>query len=535
MKTILPLLLATSLGALADAPSDTLKGDNFQITAPVQLTGGSPAPAQAPQVDAVTYHGALGTAMTFSLTYIDYQPGTVAKIGPANLVATLGASLQKAGKYMTANHFPLKTRGQAGAEYDMQAMTGGVIVAERAQIYAVGDRIYEVVVTMQMGKPGFSVSALAAYFNSFKVSGANAAPPVATAPPPPPPSFNNPFVLKGDKFQINAPVLLTGGSPVPAQAPQVDTVTYQGGLAGNVMSLTVAYIDYQPGEVAKIGFNQIISDLGNKIISDTNNSGPYQVAPNARIRSSEGMDTSGQIYTSYTSVGGDSTSYISVGGKSDGKVIDCEARLYVVGDRIYELIASDKPNTKNFNPSENIDEAFFNTFKLAVPDTAPPAVNQPLFTLKGDKFQISAPVQLTGGTPVPSKAPQVDTVTYHGALGDGMTFTVTYIDWRPGYLTKVSGATDILQNLDGYAAMQIAKDAKLGHSLQLKDGIGQVGWDEAYQGTGSDGNQIDFEAHAYWVNDRTYELILTYEPYSKGYDQKNIDSYFNSFKLTGGK
>jgi hypothetical protein len=318
---------------------------------------------------------------------------------------------------------------------------------------------------------------------------------------------------------------LTGGSPVPAQAPQVDTVTYQGGLAGNVMSLTVAYIDYQPSEVAKIGFNQIISDLGNKIISDTNNSGPYQVASNARIKSDEEMDSSGQIYTSYTSVGGD----------RDGKEIDCEARLYVVGDRIYELIAIDKPDTKNFNPSEDVDDAFFNTFKLAVPATAPPAVNQPLFTLKGDKFQISAPVQLTGGTPAPSTAPQVDTVTYQGALGDGMTFTITYIDYQPGMLTKLGGTIDILQDLDGYAAMQIAKDAKLRHSLQLKDGIGQVGWDEAYQGTGSDGNQIDFESHAYAVNDRIYELFLTYEPYSKGYDQKNIDSYFNSFKLTGGK
>jgi hypothetical protein len=249
------------------------------------------------------------------------------------------------------------------------------------------------------------------------------------------------------------------------------------------------------------------------------------------------MDTSGQIYTSYTSVGGDSTSYISVGGNSDGKVIDCEARLYVVGDRIYELIASDQPNAKNFNPSEDVDEAFFNTFKLAVPDTTPPAVNQSLFTLKGDKFQISAPVQLTGPTPETSYAStsEVDTVMYHGALGDGMKFTVTYIDYQPGSLTKSGGATDTLEDLDGYAATQIAKDAKLRGSLLLKDGIGQVGLDETYQGTGSDGNQIDFEAHAYWVNDRTYELILTYEPYSKGYDQKTIDSFFNSFKLTGGQ
>jgi hypothetical protein len=151
--------------------------------------------------------------------------------------------------------------------------------------------------------------------------------------------------VKGDNFQITAPVQLTGGTPAPAQAPQVDTVTYQGGLGGNVMSLTVAYIDYQPGEVAKIGFNQIIYDIGN--------SGPFKVAKDATLNSFQTTDNFGQINVEYT----------SHGTGSDGNSIWCEAHFYPVGDRIYELIAFYEPDSKNFNAAEDVGE-FFNSFKL---------------------------------------------------------------------------------------------------------------------------------------------------------------------------
>jgi hypothetical protein len=346
MKTILTLLLAMSLSALADDPSYPLKGDNFQLIAPVQMTVGTPVPAKAPQVDTVMYQGVVGPGMTLALTYTDYQPGTVAKTGPANLVATIGQSLLKMGKNVNNNHFALNTKfGQAGANYDSTLSSNTGLIADYSyNIYAVGDRIYILSCITQYNQPGSNGDS-ATFFNSFQVSGPGAASPtVAAAPPSPAPVVNQSFTLKGDKFQITAPVQLTGGTPPRIQAPQIDAFTYQGTL-DNAMTFSVTYIDYQPGAVAKAGPTDILYDIGN--------SNALKIAKDAKLQGS---------YPLTDHIGQAGSEYVSHGTASDGKPIYCFQYLHAVDDRIYELMIIGEPDLKGYD-ADGVN-SFFSSFKL---------------------------------------------------------------------------------------------------------------------------------------------------------------------------